>query len=281
MKLFRLILLITFMVQSSALMAIETIKWYKSNSPPSFILNGPMKGKGSIDLLVKFYQERMPDYNHQNILSNLPRFIKMVKKGDSWCHPRLLKTEERQQYLYFSEPITLSLPNHLIVSKSNLTSFTFKQPIALEAIFQAAHLKGRLFRQRSYGEKIDPIIKRYKNSLNLKFVTQKEMNLFKMLLLGRIDYTINYPNTAEYIAYNLNASGRLTSLPIKEAKSIKQAYFGCAKSPWGRQVINRINAILLKKRNSQEYRDLVSEVWLDKNSSETIKKYYDQLMLEK
>jgi uncharacterized protein (TIGR02285 family) len=72
-------------IQGNNLFAEETINWHKSVSPPSFILEGPMKGKGSKDLLVKFYQERMPNYQHQNKLSNLTRFISETKKGENGC----------------------------------------------------------------------------------------------------------------------------------------------------------------------------------------------------
>ena len=276
--LYLFILMVVFSI-GNHLSAKETIKWYKSDSPPSFILEGPMKGKGSKDLLVKYYQERMPIYEHKNILSNLTRFMTQVKKGENWCHPRLLKTAEREKFLYYSKTVTLSLPNHLIVNKTKLNIFDANIPVSLEKIFQNKELKGRLFRERSYGIKIDPLIKLYKSNPNLKLVTKKEKNLFKMLLLGRIDYTINYPTTVEYIAFNLKASGKLMSIPLKETIAVRKAYFGCTKNSWGKKVSDQINIILESVKKKPEYRKLVTEVWLDENASRILNRHYDQMIL--
>ncbi|MBF0280437.1 MAG: TIGR02285 family protein [SAR324 cluster bacterium] len=280
MKLKLTIFVLLMVIQSGALMAKEIIHWYQSDSPPFIILRGPDKGTGSIDSVIKFFQERIPQYEHKNALSNLVRFEKQAKNGENWCHAWLLKTAEREKFLFYSDPATLVLPSHLIIKKENLALFGSQNQVSLEKIFKNKRIKGRVARSRSYGKKIDSLIERYKDVSNLKLVSQKEIQVLKMLLLDRIHYTINYPVVADYLAHQFNAAEKFISIPLKETQDIKKGYIGCARTPWGRQVIDQINQVLKKERTSQLYRKMVTELWLDRNSSRILNTHYDRIMFE-
>ena len=281
MKLKILLILLSLAIQSKPIIAKEIINWYHSNSPPFVILRGLEQGKGTIDMIIAFYQKRMPEYNHRDLMSNLPRFVYNVKNREKWCHAWMLKTPEREKFLYYSDPVSLVLPNHLIIKKEKFSAIDNKQIVSLENIFKKSKLKGRLIRSRSYGKKIDLLINQYKNSSNIKLVTQKEKQILEMLLLNRIDYTITYPVTAEYWAYQLNANEKLLIIPIEETQAVNKGYISCAKTAWGQKVIQRINQIVQKEKYNPEYRKLVTELWLSSNASKRMQKFYDQLLLGK
>ncbi len=280
MKTNGLILLLIFFIQTSSGLAKENITWFAGDFPPFFIHTGPSKGKGTINAIVNFYKERMPEYEHSHIEANMPRFMKQAQDGEQWCHPWLLKTPEREKFLYYSIPITLALSNHLIIKKSKLSSFGEGNAVALAEILKNNQFTGRVVKGRSYGKKIDALIEQHQADFKIKQVIQEDTSLLKMILHERIDYTINYPPLAEYAAHTFRAQGKFISIPIKEAPAIQPAYVGCDKTLWGRKVIDRINEIARKERNSLQYRQLVTELWLDENSSRILQESYDELMFQ-
>lgn len=107
------------------------------------------------------------------------------------------------------------------------------------------------------------------------------LNLFKMLIAGRIDALPGLPEEAMYLAETLGFKDQIMTLNITENQNDHSAsltYVACSKTPWGQKTIDAINTVLLKERPTQEYR-AAYERWLDPSSIDNYRVLYDDVFL--
>lgn len=260
--------------------AQSEINWSVTDHPPYMIIDGTEKGLGSADLLRDFFIERMPEYTHYQKIVNNPRFMAEAKSGNNWCHPFLLKTDEREEFLYYSTPLSILLPNQLIIHRNNILFSENRNSISLEEVFKNKKYSGIIEQERAYGKNIDALINKYESVGSFTKEQIPVDNILNMLLLGRVDYTINYTEIIQYFSRELQIEDQYISIPIREEPAIQLVYFSCPKTPWGLKVINRINEIFDEEKNNPEYIKLITEMWVDDNSSRILKETYNELLLK-
>ena len=263
--------------------AKENITWSLFDSPPSIILDGPYKGQGNVDLLIKLYQSQLLNFSHQNLVMNFKRFFKYVDtKEKTVCAIGAGKNPKRMKILYYSHPTTIELGKSLVIRKEAASKFITQSQneASIEHILAKTQLTGTLVAGRSYAPAVDKIIEKYVTNNRIKIKSIKEKQLIKLLLRSRIDFFLHTPSVVNYLAKAQGQENNILTLAIKEAPSYTLGYTVCNKTETGKKVIQDINALLQQKRSSPEYLSIL-EKWQNPNSLKQIRMIYREDFIHK
>lgn len=262
----------------------DSVTWMEASMPPYFIKDGPNQGQGYGDEITRIIQANLPQYSHEQITTNISRHFYKFKQEEKVCSAGLYRTPEREEFMYFSIPSFLTLPAVLIVKKENLAAFDHRTSVPLDQILRNQRLMIGLSKDRSFGTTLDAILNRAKGQKNIVEISGSELsdNLFKMLMIGRLDGLIGLPEEELYLAEQMGIRDQLVTVLIEENQQGYEGWYssvGCSKTDWGKKVITDINRVLLAQRPSQAYRSAY-ERWLDPNSSHYYRRIYRQVFLK-
>ena len=130
-------------------------------------------------------------------------------------------------------------------------------------------MRGSYLRGRSFSPQINALLEQYPNQQY-----HSEFNeALQMLLARRLDYLLELPIITAYSAHQMGRDGELAALPIREHTEPSVNRVMCPRTPWGQQVIKKVNTVLQAQRNTARYRAIV-ERWSDDESVRTIRAMY-------
>ena len=267
--------------------AKETINWYNISFPPATIVTGKYQGKGMNDMILKLSIEKLPEYSHSMKTANTKRVLTKFKIETNACSGALIKNAEREKIAYFSVPEVITISHRLITLTSKAKVFesyihSSDKSISLDYLLKS-HQELRLgIADRSYGEKLDTIITKYKGQKNVYMRSGEDisMGILEMLNRKRIDYIIEYPFIVIYTWREKGFSRKPHSIPLKETVGYPMGYIGCSKTEFGRQIINKINTVLKQEKSTERYLGYI-EKWLDKSSVQMLRESgYEDVFLK-
>ncbi len=261
----------------------DSITWMEVNMPPYMIQNGPAQGQGYGDQIERLIQAQLPEYTHHRLYTNVTRHFDMFKRGDKVCSVGIYRTPEREKFLSFSIPSLLTMPPALIVRADKLQQMGIANGCSLSELLQNENFRLGFSTDRSYGTQLDSVLQKYADRSNLTRFTGQELgeNYYKMLMLDRLDGLLALPEEAIYRAEQMDLRNKIAILMLQENQQRYEQWYcaiACPKNQWGREVIEKINKVLLKIRPSETYRQAY-ERWLDKNSLPYYRKVYDEAFL--
>lgn len=257
------------------------ITWYKPEFPPLSIVNGPFAGKGYSDKIEAFLIKAMPEYRHEIQVAPFKRTVRDMQQGLNACSVTLLRTAEREQFIAFSEPARLLLPNGLIVRRTEADRFdAYKDDqgrVSVKTVIEAGKQRIGYANGRSYTKPIDTLLAANKGNPVLieRLGSEGPKGLLEMLLKGRIDAFFGQPVEAGYHGHELGVADDITVLPISEIKDFTVGYIGCSATPWGRKVIARVNALLTDAVKRADFRSFYEE-FLDDAGRTRYRRLYAQ-----
>lgn len=264
--------------------AKDKIMWMEAVAPPFFIHEGPLADQGYEDVLTDIIEENLPDYEHVRVQATISRHYQQWKQGEKACSVAMYKTAERMEFAYFSIPSCFTLPPGIIIRKENFEKFGGKKVINLTEILTEGKLVLGRARNRSYGVEMDKTLDDYgtENNIFTYEGPQLTLNLFKMLLAGRIDGLPSLPEEAMYLAETEGFKDQIMILAINENLVNYDAMItrvACSRTEWGKKTIDRINQVLTKQRPTNRFR-AAYERWLDSNSLGEYRKLYQEVFLQ-
>lgn len=260
--------------------AKEKITWMVLDWPPWMIIDGVGQGSGRFNHILKIAQENLPEYEHVTERMNWTRFWHEVENNNNLCYPFGLKSGKREKIVYYSAPHTFVLPNAIIMKKETAKLLGNPKSYSITQLLKQDELKGYAEKNRSFTKKVDLLMNDHEAGSNLERVSEGAESLIKMVVMGRIDYTIEYPIVATYYQKKINIPGDLVSIPIAEMEPFSYVYMNCTKNEWGRKVIKKWNATLRKIKSTEEYRRITEIGHTEKNELLLIRKYYDAFIQE-
>lgn len=263
--------------------AKDSITWMEVNMPPHFIQNGALRGQGYGDIVGELLRQRLPNYEHHRMTTNVVRHFDMFRRGDKVCAIGLYRTSERESFLHFSIPSLLVMPPALILHKGRLENLTAQKTLSLKSLLANSEFRLGISKDRSYGTTLDAVIAQYRHRSGLTVFSGQEIgeNYFKMLLLDRLDGLLGLPDEAMFRAEQMGIRDQLVVLPLEENRDDYKGWqcaAVCPKNAWGQEVIARINAILVEIRPTPRYRRAY-ERWLDANNLPLYRRVYDEIFL--
>lgn len=262
-------------------MANETIYWQTYHRPPGVMKSGEHAGKGFVQLMLNQIIRHMPEYKHEMPITTLARALADMKSGKNVCHPSLFITEEREQYVWFSQPAIFNPTNRIIIRKA-LAKKLDLTTVDLQLLLTDPELTFAFVKGRAFGGKIDHILNNADLGERAFWISSENLStMFQLIQLGRIDVTIAYPFEVEYFSLqNSKNLQKLAVLPIQDEAMYIEGSIGCAKTSWGRKVISRVDEILQEIKPSKEYRDALTTWWREESQTEQFKNRYNLYFLQ-
>jgi len=264
--------------------AKDSVTWMEAPMPPYFIKEGVNLNQGYGDEITRILQTHLPDYTHEQVSTNITRHFYKFKQGEKVCSAGLYRTPEREEFMYFSIPSFLTLPAVIIIKKEKFSSFDNRTSVSLDEILRNHQLMIGLSKDRSFGTVLDAILSQHRDHKNVVETSGPELsrNLFKMLMIGRLDGVIGLPEEQLYQAEQMGIRDQLMTVTIEENQQGYEGWFssvGCTKNEWGKKIIADINKVLLSQRPTEPYR-AAYERWLDPNSIENYRTVYKEFFLK-
>ena len=263
-----LFLIITLAAPVSA-QAKDSLVWLKRDLPPLFIFDGPQKGQGVIDQLLRQLIASMPQYQHSVLKVNRARGLQMLHEPALTCDAALNWSKERESWIAFSLPVFRAMSNGLAIRRNDrevLTPFLKDGEVDLAALLATGSVTLGIVAERNYGDFLDTLLKQAPGKvLTSHYGNDALGSLLQMQRLGRLQLLLGYRPEIRYQAQQQGiAEDELEFFPIRGTGKYLSGYIGCTNTPQGRQAIVEINQLLRALP-----RDHLSEAyagWLDPQS---------------
>jgi uncharacterized protein (TIGR02285 family) len=265
------------------------LNWLVQDLPPHFsFVNGraPVTpqdlGHGEVDGFLRLLIERMPQYEHRFVDASFQRFELMVRQGQTLCSTLHVRTPERLSWLYFTHLHTplLARQIHVIVHRDRLAHFEAEgQGLQLGTLLKRKDLVGRVARDRSFGPRIDALLRAHPRSAPRAVSGRRTMNLLAMLRARRMDYTLEYPSVVEEYLRSVDAGAELVTLPVAEGRSTPVATAACSRNPEGRQAIQALD-LAVRQLAQDPQREAWVRSWrgdaLEEHDRQRLNRYMDE-----
>jgi len=272
-----------------ALEPVGAVRWMTQDFPPHFsYINGrpPQRvadlANGELDGFLRLLIANMPQFRHEFVDAGFPRFEALARQGQTLCSVLHLRTPERMAWLYFTQlhPPLFSRQLHVIVRRDKAAQFEAGgQPLQLSELLQRPELQGLLPRDRSFGPKIDALLKTAAFNAPQTVVATRSQQLLAMLRAGRMDYTLEYPSTVDEYLRNAEPGPELIKLPLAEGRSTTVATAACTRNAEGRRQIEAID-LAVRKLAQDPQREGWIRAWrgesLDEQDRLRINRYMDE-----
>lgn len=228
------------------------------------------------DQLIGWLTKRLPGIEHRRMPANAKRSWRLMEAGERVCHSAAVRLPERERLAYFSNTWLLP-PVHLIVAAPTRARLPLDaaSQVDLTRLLADKQLHGMVVQGRSYGREVDAQLAEAASGDALQFITAGDFgsNVLPMLLRGRIDYALEYPNALLAFAATTPEVARLVALPIQGATTPIVSGVACPRTPWGHAAIRRIDQAL----GNAEGAAMLKESLLVQISPETQRTYAEAL----
>ena len=243
----------------------EGMAWWLTDFPP---YSNPVDGEpgtGAVDLVLRGVVAAWPELTlHEFRVANTSRIWTSIDAGAEACYTSALRTPQRARQAYLSDVFMLP-PIQLIVRKDRLDKIPMNAngEVQFGALIGKQGINGALVAGRAYGTELDAALASKAHGANINFTgaTVLGANIFRMIAAGRVDYTLDYDFILAYQMQDSAALNALVTLPIDIANTPLVGSFACPRTPWGKKMIGRIDAIVSRLAQDPRYRDQF-ERWL-------------------
>lgn len=262
------------------------ITWGEPHFPPYVITKGENENNGIDDLIKQDVSEHLTGFTHVFRNANYAKILDEIKKQKHVLITPLFKTLEREKYVHYSSiPSYLVLPNGVIINKEDKKRFTpyltHENTLDIEQLITSEKISIGINLGRSYSGILDEMIVKHGSSFYKKSSVDLSESMLKMLQARRFDAMLGFPVEARFVAekagINYNA---FEVLPVKGMVPYSAVYFGGPKTEWGKNVIEKLNKILMKDGTIARYVKFY-EGWLNDTDKERYKKVLKLFYFEK
>lgn len=255
----------------------ETIRWLTWKQVPNFIVEGKFKGQGIADTFTKTLQDKLPQYNHINVMSNTRRYQRLIRE-ENVCVARSWIVPGSRSFRIHSRPMSLSPPTGIQILKSK--QHLFGEPgevLSLEELLANSELKLGYLEGMTYPKKVHELIEQYRGKNNVYFssINAVEFDL-KLLTRNRLDYFFGFPGQATVDAKMKGIPNQYQFYNIKEIDKFVSLHTHCSNTPFGEKVMAEVDKILSKEilleqlavvekwnGENKQYRDVFMEYVID------------------
>lgn len=243
----------------------EPLTWAIYDLAPSYLISpNPTPdnlGNGIADSLLKIMIKSMPEYQHKVSVMTMPRVLAEMEAGKHLCVANVRLTSERARVAFYTPLIMTPSPQLVLHTRVLARHPDWAHGVSLAQIVQDTSLHGQFQALRSFGDNIDAIL-RADTNLNMKSNSgATATNAMRMVEIGRIDYTLEYPMLVYLYRGQYGDSGNLRVLPLLEGEPFTEGYVMCTRNAWGEKVMRRIDKELQNNAASADYQSALAR-WL-------------------
>jgi len=265
-----------------AVPAKDTILWQTYHRPPGTFNYGEHKGQGFVQKALQMIIEQMPEYDHEMPITTLARATSDIVAGKKACHPALYITPERKKQMVFSNASILNSNTRVIAKPENIMPFLEHGQVNLKKLLQHDSLIFGHVKNRSYGNAIDNIFKKYDHAKNIIQVDNIDLQrVFQMIERDRVNISIAYPFEIQYyLQNNTQSTGLLEAYSIVGIPPYNTGAIACPNNAWGKKVIQQVNTILKTLKPTIEYREALTSWRENERDDPLFNQYYQAYFLK-
>lgn len=240
-----------------------------NESPPFHITQGEQVNNGFCDVLIETIRAELPDT--RQIIRKMPhgRIRTIMKREGSMCFPCMINRTSYNPNYYFSKTTHLYAP-HGIITRASLAKDIVEKygnPVSLEKLLAESELRFAQPVGRRYGD-VQHLIDEYLLGTKHHKQVYGELalyNLLAMILINRVDYTIDYEMMIQ--SYRRNAEPQesdeaLSFIPIQEYEGkVVRGAVGCSNNEWGKNATQLIDNAINRIRHNSEFQQSL-DYWL-------------------
>ena len=263
-------IVLPLLVALSGTVVAESVAWLKIDAPPYFNLSGDLADQGIADQIIRLLVANLPEYEHSLRTDVTVSCIAVLQKaGQKVGAPATLWSKAKEDYLYFSVPALINPPYALVTSEATSVQFGTVPGLSLRKVLETPTLQLGMA-DRAYGDPVDALLQSHRDQGHV--VRRAGINVFTSLLqmvnLNRIDFVIGTPYELAYAQRQFADKLNVVSYSIDEipADSYLLSYVAFPKTPWGKELRDKVNAILIRERRTAAYRAMFTD-WLDPRST--------------
>ena len=245
----------------------DKVVWLQTDWAPHQIVDGPLAGQGTFDVLQTRLSRLLPHYQHEIHLTSLGRIEPLfLSNSKTVCVIGSSFTEQRATTRYYSLPIAIGSGFAInYAAGSKVEAIVGEQPyIDLTSIALNQQLLGAYQPNRYYPESISATIQHPEATLLANGFTS-ELNAAALLTTGRLDYVIEYPERIQFYQRAITAAPTIVSVAISGTEFFSLRYVTCNKTTLGERVINDINQLLPALWQADDYAEVLFS-WLDQQA---------------
>jgi len=232
---------------ASGAQARDKMSWLMPDVPPASM---PVDGKpttGIADQIVLYISAHWPDAEHRFIYANPKRTWLMIERGEQACVVAALRNAERDKLAYFVNT-NLVPPLQLVAQESTLPRLPLNAhgEADLQKLLADPVLRGIVVERRSYGAAVDDLLARRPANSRLETTSVGDYgrNVLKLVVHGRVDYTLDYDYALQYASKSEPEVGALKTVPIAQNNKPMLGGIACPRNAWGMATVKRIDQIV-------------------------------------
>ncbi|MGY3917006.1 transporter substrate-binding domain-containing protein [Aeromonas australiensis] len=242
--------------------AKERLVWIQQDFSPFYIKEDGYTN-GIADKIIDLIQAELPEYEHEKKFLPIKRVILAMESGANVICITFLKDDEVSKIANYSVA-TMILPPHVIVTRKEVSS-------KLKSKMSLIEMKnGRLVMSipdgRHFSEEISRQIRAFpRDDLHIRNGDHFR-GIARMIVSGRVDYTIAYPFELKYIQSANSNMHTLSKIKIDGNDKFIPAYAITPKSVFGNDLIDKVNRALYRIRDTPEYKS-AHVSWIDSDDN--------------
>lgn len=255
-----------------------TVIWLQTDWAPHQIVEGPMRGQGTFDVLQQRVTALLPQYSHQDRLISLGRVeVFFQQPRETVCITGSLYTTERASNRYYSLPMAVG-PGFSInyVRGSQVANYVNDTlQIDIQTLSQNSELLGAYQPNRYYPQVMQPILANTASHL-IKTEFTSELNAAALLISKRVDYVVEYPERMQFYQRELQQTAEIESAALQGASADSVSYITCSQTELGKQLIADINQVLPQIWLAPDFKDVLF-YWLDDNAKQVLSARFSEI----
>lgn len=246
----------------------KTVYWLFFELPGAVNLTVQSEPPGYIMEIYYLLKDKMPQYTHQVVEVPFHRSLQQMKKKKGACSLMILKSPERDRFMYFGTSYMAPMPAGVIAARDSEKVLKYVKNSKIEDLDKMLTDKNLQFgsvADRFYGKKISGSLEKHVSSrVLMRQGSLADRELRNLLKLGRIDIYFGYPFEA---AGNPKAQFYF----VKGNHELLEPRIGCEKTPFGEEVIAATEQVRIKHKLDKEF-SLIHERFYPKSMQEEFRR---------
>ncbi|TXH98301.1 MAG: hypothetical protein E6Q75_01875 [Rheinheimera sp.] len=212
----------------------------------------------------RLLEQQLPGLTISRQQATTAQAAKLLQRRPNVCVGNKLPLPERRSWGVISHQPQVIFPGLrlYVLQASGLNSWLVEQssgkPLSLQRVL-SAHQRFKLGfnSDRSYGDKLDPLLQQAANQRNLfsRSGPDNAGGLLQMFSIGRIDLLIEYPNVVEHYLAQLPKPPAVQSFALQESPALLPGHIICSDTPQGRLLLTSLDQAISSVSQQRAYLD--------------------------
>lgn len=241
------------------------ISWMQTDLPPQFIADGELAGQGWSDQQMHGLFPQLPGFEHRTAQGSLSRIWYEMAHRDGVCFNGAGRSTERMTFAVYSHRAILVPAYRILVRTESLDRFRpyldASGNVDLDRLAADGSLSGGYTAGREHFPAINHFIADDRRRARLETAVTTSQ-LFNLLHGRRVDFIISSPVETPYYRARFHLPDEFASLPVKGGVPSIRGYVVCSKGPLGREVIEKVDALLADEARWASYMEPLRR-WLE------------------